>query len=130
MASERQINRLSGMLALKMIRQQISLTNRSHISPPPSLTRGGNDELEPNTADLRVDLDIQRTSLFLSLKLTLGLLVGFISSHLTAGKLFQVNSRAITGPRKISLLREVKGMPALTIKRLSLLRTRMTLVGT
>ena len=41
-----------------MIWQQISLTNRlTHQSttPPPSLTSGGNDELEPNTADVRLD---------------------------------------------------------------------------
>ena len=53
MASERQTNTLPGLLAVKMIRQQISLTV-SHTSPPPLLTSGGNDELEPNTADLRV----------------------------------------------------------------------------
>ena len=49
-------------------------------------------------------------------KLTLGLRVGFISSHLTAGKLFPVNPRAITGPPKMSLLLEAKSMPALIIK--------------
>ena len=37
-------------------------------------------------------------------KLTLGLRVGFISSHLTADKLLPVNPRAITGPPKTSLL--------------------------
>ena len=41
-------------------------------------------------------------------KLTLGLRVGFISSHLAADKLFPVNPRAITGPPKISLLLEAK----------------------
>ena len=49
-------------------------------------------------------------------KLTLGLRVGFISSHLTAEKLFPVNSRAITGPQEMSLLLEAKSMPALIIK--------------
>ena len=49
-------------------------------------------------------------------KLTLGHRVGFISSHLTADKLFPVNSREITGPPKMSLLLEAKCMPALIIK--------------
>ena len=49
-------------------------------------------------------------------KLTLSLRVGFISSHLTADKLFPVNLRAITGPPKMSLLLEAKSMPALIIK--------------
>ena len=64
-------------------------------------------------------------------KLTLGLRVGFIGSHLIANKLFAVNLRAITGPPNISLLLEAKSMPALIINQgLSLLQTRMTLVGT
>ena len=49
-------------------------------------------------------------------KLTLGLQVGFISSHLSADKLFTVNLRAITGPPKMSLLLEAKSMTALIIK--------------
>ena len=49
-------------------------------------------------------------------KLTLGLWVGFISSHLPADKLFPANPRAITGPPKMSLLLEAKSMPALIIK--------------
>ena len=49
-------------------------------------------------------------------KLTLGLRVGFIGSHLTADKLFSVNPRAITGPPKMSVLLEAKSMPALIIK--------------
>ena len=49
-------------------------------------------------------------------KLTLGLRVGFVSSHLTADKLFPVNPRVITGPPKMSLLLEAKSMPALIIK--------------
>ena len=50
------------------------------------------------------------------IKLTLGLRVGFSSSHLTVNKLFLVNPRAITGPPKMSLLLEAKSMPALIIK--------------
>ena len=49
-------------------------------------------------------------------KLTLGLRVGFISSHLIADKLFPINPRAITGPLKMSLLLEANSMPALIIK--------------
>ena len=41
-------------------------------------------------------------------KLTLGIRVGFISSHLTVVKLFPVNPRAITGPPKMSFLLEAK----------------------
>ena len=58
MASEWQINSLFGLLAVKMIRQQINLTNRlTHQSTTLTNERscGGNAELEPNTADLRVD---------------------------------------------------------------------------
>ena len=49
-------------------------------------------------------------------KLTFGLRVGLISSHLIADKLFPVNPKAITGPPKMSLLLEAKSMPALIIK--------------
>ena len=51
-------------------------------------------------------------------KLTLGLRVGFFSSHLIADKLFQINQRAITCPPKTSLLLETKSMPALIIKQM------------
>ena len=49
-------------------------------------------------------------------KLTLGLRVGLISSHLIADKSFRINPRAITGPPKMSLLLEAKSMTALIIK--------------
>ena len=49
-------------------------------------------------------------------KLTLGLRVGFISSHLTADKLFPVNPRVIMCPPKTRLLLEAKSMPAMIIK--------------
>ena len=49
-------------------------------------------------------------------KLTLVLLVGFISSHLTADKLFLISSREITCPSKMNLLLGAKSMPALIIK--------------
>ena len=39
-----------------------------------------------------------------------------ICSHLTADKLFPVNSRAFTGPPKMNLLLEVKTMPELVVK--------------
>ena len=54
MASEQQISRLPWMLAVKITLQQISLTNRHTRNSPP--TNGGNDELEPNTADFKVVL--------------------------------------------------------------------------
>ena len=49
-------------------------------------------------------------------KLNLGLLIGFISSHLTADKHFPVNPRAITGPLKMGLMRQAKSMAELIIK--------------
>ena len=61
-------------------------------------------------------LDIHMNSPASVTKLTLGLLVGFISSHLTVNELFPVNPKAITGPPKISRLLEAKSMPALIIK--------------
>ena len=58
-------------------------------------------------------------------------IVGFINSQLTAEKHIPVNPKAITGPPNMSLLHEAKSMPALIINQcLSLLHTRMTLVGT
>ena len=48
-------------------------------------------------------------------KLTLGLRVGLVSSHLTGDKLFPINQRAITVPPKMSLLLETKSMPTLII---------------
>ena len=97
-----------------------ALSTDSHTSPRPSLTSGGNDELVPNILKSRPPLmrglDIHKNSPVSVTKLALGLRVGFISSHLTANKLFPVNPRAITGPRKMSLLFEAKCMPALIIK--------------
>ena len=49
-------------------------------------------------------------------KLTLGHRVGFVCSHLIAGKLSPINPRSITCPPKMSLLLEAKSMPALIIK--------------
>ena len=46
----------------------------------------------------------------------LDLRLGFISSHLTADKLFPVNLRAIMGPPKTCLLLVAKSMPSLIIK--------------
>ena len=124
MASEQQINSLHGLLVVKMIRQQISITNRlTHQSttltkkrrqlrncaehrsrkngPPPPLMKG---------------LDIQKNSPVTLTKLTLGFRVDFISSHLTVDKLFLFCPREITGPSKMSPLLDAKSMPALIIK--------------
>ena len=62
-------------------------------------------------------------------KLALGLLVGFISSHLTADKLFPVNSRAIMGPPKTSLLLDAKSMPALIMNPRLILFTHVDDLG-
>ena len=61
-------------------------------------------------------VDIHKNSPVSVTKLTLGLPVGFISSHLTVNKLFPVNPRVITSPPKMSLLLAAKSMPALIIK--------------
>ena len=61
-------------------------------------------------------LDIHKNSPVSVTKLTLGIWVGFINSHLTANKLFPVNLRAITSPPNMSLLVGAKSMPALIIK--------------
>ena len=62
-------------------------------------------------------------------KLTLGLRGGFISSHLTADKLFLVNTRAIRGSPKTSLLLKAKSMPTLIIKSRLILVTHTDGVG-
>ena len=61
-------------------------------------------------------LDIHKNSPVSVTKLTLGLRVSFISSYLTANKLFLVNLRAITGPLKMSLLLEAESIPEWIIK--------------
>ena len=53
MTSEWQINGLSGLLAVKMIRQQISPTDLLAHHSTTLLISGGNDEFELNIADLR-----------------------------------------------------------------------------
>ena len=74
-------------------------------------------------------LDIHKNIPVSVIKLTLGLRVGFISSHLTANKLFPVNPRVITGPPKMSLLLEAKSIPALIIKPRLILVTHMDDLG-
>ena len=54
------------------------------------------------------ELVIHKNSPVFVTKLMLGHLVGSISSKMTAGKLFPVNARAITGPAKMTLLLEAK----------------------
>ena len=46
----------------------------------------------------------------------LGLRVCFISSNLTANKLFPINPRAVTGPPTMSLLLEIESTSALIIE--------------
>ena len=74
-------------------------------------------------------LDIQKNSVVSVTKLTLGLRVGFITSHLTADKLFPVNPRAITGPPKMSLMLEAKKMPALIMKPMLIIVTHTVDLG-
>ena len=60
--------------------------------------------------DVHENIDVSATKLMLSLR------VCFISSDLTANKLFPINPRAVTGPPKMSLLLEVESTPALIIE--------------
>ena len=115
MISERQTNSLSlDCLLSKWSDSRSALPTDPHTSPPPSLTSGGNDEFEPNTADFRVDHHLWGDWTFIRIspvsvtKLTLSLRVSFTSSHLTVDKLFPDNQRAITGPQKMSLLLETR----------------------
>ena len=83
--------------------QQEWLTQAKHCrlkSEPPLMRRQG----------IHKNIPVSDTNL------TLGLRVGFISSHLTLDKLFPVNPTAITSPLEMSLLLEAKSMPALIIK--------------
>ena len=125
MASERQINSLPGLLAIKMIRQQISLTNGlTHQSTKKRRqwwNRAEHRSLKNGTPLMR-GLFISKNIPVSVPKPPLSLRVGFISSHLTAVKLFPVITRAISGPPNMSLLLEVISMPVLIVKpRLNLL---------
>ena len=60
--------------------------------------------------DIHENIDVSDTILML------GLRVCFISSDLTANKLFPINPRADTGPPKMSLLLEVESTSALIIE--------------
>ena len=121
-----------------MIWQQISVKTRlTHQSTTRPLTSGGRDELQPNTADLRVDHQLWEDWSYKNVpvsdtKLMLVLRVGFISSHLTSNEIFPVNLRAIMGPTKIwaSCNRSKARLHWLSNQGLSFLCTQMTLVGT
>ena len=92
---------------LIMIRQQSSLTNRlTHQST----TLMMNSSRTPKTSGptLMRGLNVHENIPVSITKLTLGLQVGFISSHLIVDKLFIINPSAITGPPKMSLLLEAK----------------------
>ena len=94
----------------------------SPTSPPPPPTSGGSDEVQADHGRLKSGppfmrrLGIHQNIPVSGTKLTIGLRVGFIGSHLTLDKLFPVNPRAITGPPKMSFLLEAKIVPALIIK--------------
>ena len=53
---------------------------------------------------LMMELGIHKNIIVSVTKLTLGLRVSFISSQLTADKLFTVKPKSITGPPKMSML--------------------------
>ena len=57
--------------------------------------------------DVHENIDVSDT------KLTLGLRVCFVSTDLTANKLFPINPRAITGPPKMRIVLEVEQEPLL-----------------
>ena len=102
MASARHINRLSGLLAVNMIEfahQSTNITNRRRQLR----TRAKHSKLKSRPPLMR-RLGIHKNIPATDTKLTLGLRVGFNSSHLTTNKLFQVNPRDITNPLKMSLL--------------------------
>ena len=129
MASEQQINRLPWLLAVKMI--QISFANRlTHQSTTSTnkqwqwRTQAEHSRLKSGPPLMR-RLGIHKNILVSDTKLMLGLWVGFICSHLTADKLFPVNSRAITGSPKMSFLLEAKGMSALIITQRLILVAHM-----
>ena len=88
------------------------------VHPPPPLTSGGNDELDPDTAGLKSrpplmrGVGIHKNNPVSVTKLILGHRVGLISSHLTPDKFFPVNPRSITGSPNMSLLFEAKSSPA------------------
>ena len=128
---------LHGLLAIKMNRQQSAIPNGPHTSPPPPPTCGSNNELEPNTADFKCipplmrGLGIHKNNPVSVTKLTLGLRVGFISSHLAESRLIPDNPKETTAPPKMSLLLEAKSTPPLIMKlRIILFAHTMTLVGT
>ena len=122
MASEWQISRLAGLLAFKVIWEQISFAKRLEHQSTTSTNKRWQWRTQAEHSRLKSwpllmrRLGIHKNIPVSGTKLTLGLLVCFISSHLTADKLFPVNPRAISGPPKISLLIEAKSMPALIIK--------------
>ena len=135
MTSEQQIDSLPGLLAVKLIRQQISLTNRlTHQSSTLTnerkqrRTRAEHRRLKSGPAPMR-GLDIHKNIPVSDTKLTLSLPVGFINSPLSADELFPVNPRVITGPPKMSLLLEAKSMHALIINQRLILVTHTDDLG-
>ena len=83
-----------------------------------------NSGLKPNTASrlknlpplMRGQLSLHKNIPVSDYKLTRGLRVGIINSHLASDKLFQTNLRALTGPPKMSLPLEVSSRHELIMK--------------
>ena len=98
-----------------MTREQISLANRlAHQSPSSTnkrwlwRTQAEHSRLK-NGPPLMRTLCIHKNVPVSGTTLTLGLRVGFISSHLTADKLFPVNPRVIMGPSGGQVFHHVHG---------------------
>ena len=108
MASERQINSLPGLLAVKIMRQQISLTNR----PAHQSTTLTNKRRQCRTCakHRRLKSGPPHMSGPPQCSLKSG------PPHLTANKLVPVYPTAIVGPPKTSFLLEAKSILALIIK--------------
>ena len=122
MASDQEINRLPGLLAAKMIWQQISLSNRFTHQSPTRTDRGRQWRTWAEHSGLKsgpplmMGLDVHENIDVSDTKLMLGLQVCFISSDSTVNKLFPINPRAVTGRPKMSLLLEVESTSALIIE--------------
>ena len=69
------------------------------------------------------ELDVHENTVVSDTKLMIGLRVCFISSDLTANKLFPINPRAVTGPPKMSVLNEVESTSSLIIEQRLILVT-------
>ena len=118
---------------IQLTKNKMDLNIRKMTNHPPSpvwhwRTQAEHSRLKSGPPLVRV-LNVHKNIPVSGTKQTLGLRVGFISSHFIVDKLFPVNPRAITSPQKMSLLLEAKSMPALIIKPRLLLVSHMDDLG-